>query len=160
MHRFMRALRKRPRIHVPTFKAAVALLLLALPLLAACAPQAGNPADEAAPPTAAAPAQDRAPVPPMSQPLPPQRGLRTGASAGKVDRSCGSSADCAVKDVGNCCGYYPACVNKDSQTFPEQVKAQCEQEGRMSVCGFRQISGCQCVEERCEPAPGGAEAVQ
>ncbi len=156
MHRFTRVLRKSPHTQA---LALTALLFAAL--LAACAPQAANPGEDADPPAAIAPVvRDPAPAPPMSQPLPPQRGLRTGASAGKVDRSCAGDADCAVKDVGNCCGYYPACVNKDSQTFPEQVKAQCEQEGRMSVCGFREISSCQCVEGRCQAVPGGAEAVQ
>lgn len=76
---------------------------------------------------------------------------------GKVDYACRTDADCAVKNVGNCCGYYPACVNKDSPTFPEQVRAQCEREGRMSVCGWREIAGCACVEGRCEAEHGAAE---
>jgi hypothetical protein len=71
------------------------------------------------------------------------------------ERSCQVDADCAVKNVGNCCGYFPACVNRNAQTFPEQVKAACEREGRSSVCGFREISACRCVQNRCEPAADG-----
>ena len=70
-----------------------------------------------------------------------------------VDHSCRTDADCAVKDVGNCCGYYPACVNKDSPTFPERVKAQCEASGVSSICGFPEITACTCVEGRCAAAP-------
>lgn len=79
---------------------------------------------------------------------------------GKVDYTCQTNADCAVKDVGNCCGYYPACVNRNSPTFPKQVKAQCEAEGTMSVCGFEDIQGCACVEGRCAAAPSNALPVQ
>ena len=72
----------------------------------------------------------------------------------EVDYSCKTAADCAVKDVGNCCGHYPACVNKDSPTFPEQVKAQCAESGMSSICGFQEIGGCDCVEGRCTALPG------
>jgi hypothetical protein len=73
---------------------------------------------------------------------------------GEVDHSCQTDADCMVKDIGNCCGYYPACVNRDSPTFPEQVKAQCAAEGISSVCGFPSVSGCQCIDHRCEAITG------
>ncbi|MFT3761865.1 MAG: hypothetical protein QM761_04460 [Pseudoxanthomonas sp.] len=67
----------------------------------------------------------------------------------ELDLSCKVDADCTVKDVGNCCGHYPRCVNKDSPTDPAGVQAQCRASGRMGVCGFREISACQCVEGRC-----------
>lgn len=76
---------------------------------------------------------------------------------GEVDYSCRTDADCAVKNLGNCCGYFPACVNRNSPTFPEQVRAQCEREGRMSVCGWREIAGCTCVEGHCEAGHDAAE---
>lgn len=109
---------------------ALTLLLSAALLLAGC-PQTppAPPAAESTPLAAAAP--------PPSLP-------------GEVDYRCETDADCAIKDVGNCCGYYPACVNKDSPTFPEQVKAKCEAEGTMSVCGFPELAGCRCVDNRCE----------
>ena len=81
-------------------------------------------------------------------------------AAGKVDTSCATSADCAVKDVGNCCGYFPACVNRDSPVFPEQVRAACEAEGRASICGFREISSCECVAGQCQAAGGGESTAQ
>lgn len=74
-----------------------------------------------------------------------------------VDYRCRVDADCAIKDVGNCCGRYPACVNRDSPTFPERVKAECERKGMAGVCGFPVIEGCACVEGRCSATdrPGG-----
>lgn len=75
----------------------------------------------------------------------------TGAApAVKIDTSCKTDADCTVKDVGNCCGYYPACVNVNSPTDPEGVKAACAASGMMSVCGFPAIQACQCVQGKCE----------
>jgi hypothetical protein len=73
-----------------------------------------------------------------------------------VDQSCRTDADCAIKDVGSCCGYAPACVNKASPTFPEQVQAQCAKEGRVSTCGFPAITGCKCSAGKCEGT--GADA--
>jgi hypothetical protein len=75
---------------------------------------------------------------------------------GEVDYSCTTDADCSVKDVGNCCGYYPACVNTNSPTFPDQVKAQCEKQGMSSICGYKEITACTCVEGRCDAADAGA----
>lgn len=67
-----------------------------------------------------------------------------------VSRACRSDADCAVQNVGNCCGYYPACVNKDAETFPERVAAECAKQGVSSICGFPEIPGCRCVAGQCE----------
>lgn len=72
------------------------------------------------------------------------------AGAITVDYACTSSADCAVKNVGNCCGAMPACVNKNSPTDPQGVQAQCAASGRMGICGFADVSACQCVSGRCE----------
>lgn len=141
---------------------------------------AGAQAEAAAapPPVAAAPSAGMPPVrdtrapsrpaPPMSDPLPPVRAPErdagrppgTGATpapveapagaAVKIDTSCTGDADCVVKNVGNCCGYYPACVNVDSPTDPAAVQAQCARTGTMSVCGFPSISACQCVAGKCQ----------
>jgi hypothetical protein len=70
-------------------------------------------------------------------------------ASGEVDYTCKVEADCAVKDVGNCCGRYPACVNRESPTFPDRVKAECAKKGEMGICGFPEITGCACVEGRC-----------
>lgn len=73
-----------------------------------------------------------------------------------VDYRCTTDADCEVKNVGNCCGYYPACVNHESPTFPDRVKAECTKKGMMGVCGFPDLAGCSCVEGRCADVPKGA----
>lgn len=97
-------------------------------------------------------------APPMSDPLPPEPvpesrpanppTVARGVAA--LDRSCRTSADCAVKDVGSCCGYRPACVNVDARPDPDAVQAQCAKEGMASVCGFQEIRSCQCVQGQCE----------
>ena len=95
--------------------------------------------------------------PPKSTPTPP----RVAPQPVAIDYSCRTSADCAVKDVGNCCGTLPACVNKDSPTDPAAVQAQCQGRGMVGVCGFRDIAACQCVNSRCEPeAPEGLSIPQ
>lgn len=74
-------------------------------------------------------------------------------STGKVDDRCTTSADCAVKDVGSCCGYRPQCLNRDSPTFPDAVKANCASEGRVGICGMLAIESCECVQGRCVGLP-------
>jgi len=74
--------------------------------------------------------------------------------SGEVDFSCKTDSDCKIKDVGSCCGYRPACVNKDSQTYPAEVKAQCAKEGKSSICGFPSISSCTCTNNKCEGVAG------
>jgi len=88
------------------------------------------------------------PAPPMGGPLPAER----VPSPVKLDTSCKVDADCAVKDVGNCCGAMPACVHKDSPTDPAAVQAECARKGMASVCGFREISACSCSDGRCRDA--------
>jgi hypothetical protein len=109
------------------------------------APAAAAP--DATTPATAAPA---APAPQAK----PDKPMRTGgplpADPVEVDFSCQSDADCAVKNVGNCCGYYPACVNRNSPTDPQGVQAQCAKKGMMSVCGFQEIASCTCQAGRCE----------
>ena len=121
---------------------------LLLALLAACAPSrdaATSPAQEAIA------HEDSPPKAPDATENPPRKTTPGATTAiGKVDYSCTTDAHCTVKDVGNCCGYYPACVNVDSPTFPEQVKAACAESGTAGICGFPSISGCQCVENRCK----------
>ena len=92
----------------------------------------------------------------MSSPLPPREARQEVA----IDTSCKSNADCAVKNVGNCCGAMPACVNKDSPTDPAAVQAACAAKGMMSTCGFAEVSACQCDNGQCAPAAGAAPQVQ
>jgi hypothetical protein len=80
----------------------------------------------------------------------------SGLDASNPSRSCRTDSDCAVKDVGNCCGAYPMCVNKDARTDPAAVRAQCEKDGMASICGFQEVSGCQCVKGQCENITDGS----
>lgn len=160
-------MRRAPRRLSP-ISAALALLLA---LLAACsvpgevaAPDGAKPA-----PPASVSADSHQPghhdaddaAPPVNEPAPQPAAARKAdaaasrAGVGEVDYTCRSDADCTVKDVGNCCGYYPACVNVDSPTFPEQVKAACAASGTSGVCGFPSIGGCACVQGRCEAKRAG-----
>jgi len=134
------------------------LMVLLLPALAGCAAPTPQAADSAtgleASHDAIAQADTRPKIgekvdlPPMSDPYPPARvGDRSGPV--QVVRSCRTDSDCVVKDVGNCCGAMPACVNKDSPTDPAGVRAQCEKDGMASVCGFTEIAGCRCANGQC-----------
>ena len=159
-------------------------MLMSLLLIACAAPSPDNEAGEATPvATASATAnvqgtptqpevpaairQRTKPAPPMSDPLPAQRvpevqpapqppsaSVRAPGATGKVDSRCKTDADCTVKNVGNCCGYYPACVNVNSPTDPEGVQAQCAKSDMASVCGFAEISGCRCVQGQCQAGSG------
>ena len=91
---------------------------------------------------------------------PAHSGNPPNAAAGEVDYTCKVDADCAVKGVGNCCGRYPACVNRESPTFPDRVKAECAKKGEMGICGFRDISGCSCVEGRCASRGDGGSVIR
>lgn len=114
------------------------LSVLAFSVLAACAAPAAAPGRVSADWPASAP-----------QPA----AMKSGSVV--LDMSCKTDADCAVKDIGNCCGYYPACVNKDSPTDPAGVKAQCQSKGMAGVCGFPSIASCQCRDGRCASAGSG-----
>jgi hypothetical protein len=74
-----------------------------------------------------------------------------------LDYSCVTNDDCTVKDVHNCCGFYPGCVNKNARTNSELVKKLCRENSIASVCGFPSITSCQCVKGRCEPVKQMAE---
>ena len=93
------------------------------------------------------------PAPPMSDPLPAQRVPDAVPTPARLDVSCKSSADCVVKDVGNCCGYYPRCVNASAKVDPQAVQAQCARSGMASVCGFRTVEACECVQGECRDKP-------
>ena len=130
------------------------LLLAVLAACAAPAPQALDANDGSETTRADAAGTDTRPkagqkihVPPMSDPYPPVR--VDDRAPVEVVRSCRTDADCVVKDVGNCCGAFPACVNRDSPTDPAGVRARCAKEGTASVCGFAEIEGCRCAAGQC-----------
>ena len=91
--------------------------------------------------------------------------LPTGAPAASlpgvvIDQSCRTDADCTVKNVGNCCGAYPACVNVASPTDPAGVQARCQAQGMMGVCGFTEIQGCSSIQSQCRADPAQADALR
>lgn len=69
-----------------------------------------------------------------------------------LDRSCESDGDCTVKDIHNCCGYYPECVNVNARTDAGWVDAYCMRGQMDSVCGFTDIAACHCDHGKCVPA--------
>ncbi|HEY2346989.1 MAG TPA: hypothetical protein VGH80_14110 [Xanthomonadaceae bacterium] len=114
--------------HVQGILAACISLLVVLGL-AACASRSAAQTPASAPTAAASPAA----APDFEHP----------------DRSCKVDADCQVKDVGNCCGTYPMCVNKDAAVDPKAVKAQCAREHRFGMCHVMAVGGCSCVQGQC-----------
>lgn len=89
---------------------------------------------------------------PGTDPGAPAASAPGAASSGvpDLDTSCRIDSDCEVKNVGNCCGYFPACVNREARPDPDAVMARCADTGMASVCGFRDIQSCSCVQNRCE----------
>lgn len=64
--------------------------------------------------------------------------------------ACQTDADCVVKDVGSCCGYYPRCVNAGYEPDPEAVKDACAESGVSGICGYSVIDYCVCSNNACE----------
>jgi len=67
-----------------------------------------------------------------------------------IDYSCTTNEDCEIKDVHNCCGYFPKCTNQYAHTNPSLVQELCQQERLGGVCGFPSITACECIENKCE----------
>lgn len=133
--------------------------LAALLLVGCTAPTSTPEAPSAAPAPAAPLAAERLAEPPVAAPPAatlPTAETATRSEASNPSRSCKTDSDCAVKNVGNCCGAFPSCVNKDAKTDPATVQAQCAKAGMASVCGFQEVSGCQCVQGECQNITSGA----
>lgn len=136
---------------------ALAALLPAALLLGGCtAPTSSQSAPATQQPIAAGPAPAAPVATPVAQAPDTMETAPAPKSADELGRSCKTNSDCAVKDVGNCCGAYPMCVNKDTKTDPAAVRAQCGKTGMASICGFQEVSGCQCVKGQCENISSGA----
>jgi hypothetical protein len=146
----------------------LAFAALAALLLAGCAAPTSSPDAPKAPAAEQAVSQPTAPTPtaapttptpnaqaPAARP-PDTMERKPIADASNPGRSCKTDSDCAVKDVGNCCGAYPMCVSKNAKTDPAAVRAQCAKAGIAAVCGFQEVSGCQCVKGQCENLGNGS----
>ncbi len=148
------------------------IAIISILLVAGCAapsPESSNvPANErtvtTSPAAATTPATSAATPVISTSPAPSNIGSTTDqvtetTSAGHLanpSRSCKTSADCAIKDVGSCCGAYPSCVNINANTNPAAIKAQCAKDGMASTCGFREVRGCECVAGQCQDIADGA----
>jgi uncharacterized protein len=58
-----------------------------------------------------------------------------------ADNSCVADSDCAIKDIGNLCGKYLDCVNKDYVPVPPEINSD--------FCGYPEIDGCKCIDGGC-----------
>jgi hypothetical protein len=52
--------------------------------------------------------------------------------------SCASDSDCMVRDVGNCCHFFPMCANA-----AVELPLPCP-EDQFGVCGFYTVDSCRC----------------
>lgn len=143
------------RLHHFVSAAMLPIVLLLAGCAAPTSSQSAPDAPAAQPPIAAQPA----PIPVATPVAQAPETAPAPKSADALGRSCNTNSDCAVKDVGNCCGAHPMCVNKDTKTDPAAVRAQCAKEGMASICGFQEVSGCQCVKGQCENIASGAVAM-
>lgn len=148
-------------------------LMLASTLLVACGatgngqPGAGahDATDQATAPTSTTPALgspttpalDPAPDPTPASSLAEVTGLNVHAG---IRTDCQVDSDCAVVDIGNCCGSYPACVRAGSQVDPAAVQAECGERDLAGICGFPVIDNCVCSTGRCQAMQRGTGPVQ
>jgi len=72
--------------------------------------------------------------------------------AGSSPYACQTNNDCTIRDVGNCCGYYPRCANANAIFTPPSCSG-----GQAGVCGFPAIDSCTCRQNVCRSLQAGAE---
>lgn len=80
-------------------------------------------------------------------------GTSTQSDAGSSSASpyaCKVNLDCTIKDVGNCCGYYPRCANANATFAPPVCTG-----GQAGVCGFPSIDSCECRQNTCVSLQAG-----
>ncbi len=121
---------------------------------------AGREADApATPPTTSVPANEQppTPTPATASSLAEATGLNVHAG---IRTDCQVDSDCAVVDVGNCCGSYPMCVRAGSQVDPAAVQAECGERDMAGICGFPVIDSCICDTGRCQGMQRGTGPVQ
>lgn len=75
--------------------------------------------------------------------------IASPAFAEAPDLSCSADTDCAIKDVGSCCGYRPRCVNKSARVNPMAAKRNCPESAKSAVCGYPAIKACKCDDGQC-----------
>lgn len=78
-----------------------------------------------------------------------QPAVASSSLASAIDYTRHVDSDCVIKNIGNCCGYLTACVNRNSPADPAAAQAECKRKGMMSACGLPAIQSCRCVMQRC-----------
>eukprot|EP00965_Chrysotila_dentata_P258144 6213118-Pleurochrysis_carterae.AAC.2 len=74
----------------------------------------------------------------------------------RANFSCMTADDCIFKDVRNCCGQYIQCANVNfvlETDYLERLEAWCLQLGVLGECGYPNLSGCKCNNNRCSKCP-------
>ena len=140
--------------------------VLVLMLIGACAGErndASSPStlgsadvEEPVTPTPSSAPSAVVPSPPVPSAAPPTPDAHFDSSLkahAALTFDCASDTDCAIKDVGNCCGSYPACVSADSPVDAAAVARECADKNVAGICGFPVIEACVCSAGRCEAAP-------
>jgi hypothetical protein len=77
-------------------------------------------------------------------------GSSDAARAASAAYACNVNLDCVIKDVGNCCGYYPRCANVAATFAPPSCSG-----GQAGVCGFPSIDRCECRQNECVSLQNG-----
>lgn len=130
-----------------------ALLIAALLWLAGCA----------SPPAPDAEAAADTPTAMESTPAAPA-GVDSAASLlpelPALNLRCQTAVDCEVKNIGNCCGFLPVCVNKASPTAPDLVLARCAASGEEPICDHPMIYACLCERGICKADPSVRSPVE
>lgn len=63
-----------------------------------------------------------------------------------LNASCKTDDDCVIKNIENCCGYYPKCLSKEAVLNPEEVERLCEGENATG-CPIASLGYCRCQGE-------------
>mmetsp|Transcript_26191 Transcript_26191/g.77483 ORF Transcript_26191/g.77483 Transcript_26191/m.77483 type:complete len:144 (-) Transcript_26191:428-859(-) len=66
------------------------------------------------------------------------------------DYYCNEHTDCAVKNVGNCCGNFPECVSVSFCPDLPSVESWCKSNDISSVCGWHNVQACVCENKKCQ----------
>jgi hypothetical protein len=78
--------------------------------------------------------------------------VEASTDAGRSPYACETDNDCTIRDVGNCCGFYPRCANANAVFTPPDCSG-----GTVGACGFPAIDSCTCRQNLCRSLQAGVE---
>ncbi len=69
-----------------------------------------------------------------------------------LNYSCNFNFECKIKDIHDCCGYYPECVNSNAKVDPDFVDRICGKEVRLCPLGVftSDTTSCKCINKKCQ----------